>query len=320
VLVGGMSFFDRKEVRDLLAYLKTIDNPNDETAILRIINTPPRGIGNSTIKQFVASAVSQGTPLWKVLGATPEPPAVARFVSLINEFREAAQRLPLEKLLMEVIAQVGYRSELERHYPDPMEREARLASVEELLNAASAYGGKGVACPCPHGHANSRQNRAMSGDLRGHATHSSTLRSFLDDIALGARDESDDKHDQLQRNAIALMTLHSAKGLEFPYVYMVGMEEGILPHKRSLEMPDDRSIDEERRLCYVGVTRAQERLTLSFALTRRKWGKPRETQPSRFLYEMTGQADNRGRSRATAAGPRSIDRTSHRRPVRRVEK
>jgi DNA helicase-2/ATP-dependent DNA helicase PcrA len=279
VLVGGMSFFDRKEVRDLLAYLKTIDSPNDETAILRIINTPPRGIGNSTVKQLVSSAVSQGTQLWTVLGATQEPPAVARFVGLINEFREAVQRFPLDKLLMSVIERVGYRSELERLYPDPLEREARLASVEELLNAAAAYG----------------SGREAPGTERG-----SLLRGFLDDIALGARDDGDDKHDQLQRNAIALMTLHSAKGLEFPYVYMVGMEEGILPHKRSLEMPDDRSIDEERRLCYVGVTRAQERLTLSFALTRRKWGKPRESVPSRFLYEMTGQAENARRVPATA--------------------
>jgi DNA helicase-2/ATP-dependent DNA helicase PcrA len=319
VLVGGMSFFDRKEVRDLLAYLKTIDNPSDETALLRIINTPPRGIGNSTIKQLVASAVSQGTPLWKVLGTTHEPPAVARFVGLINEFREMAQRLPLEKLLLAVIEKVGYRSELERLYPDPMEREARLASIEELLNAAAAYGGKSVAGPRPREHTNSRENMAASEDLRGHATHTSPLRGFLDDIALGARDDGDDKHDQLQRNAIALMTLHSAKGLEFPYVYMVGMEEGILPHKRSLEMPDDRSIDEERRLCYVGVTRAQERLTLSFALTRRKWGKPRETVPSRFLYEMTGQAENAGRSRAKAR-PQANGRTLRGRVAPRAEK
>ncbi|MCH2597687.1 MAG: ATP-binding domain-containing protein, partial [Pirellulales bacterium] len=103
--------------------------------------------------------------------------------------------------------------------------------------------------------------------------------------------ESDDKEDQLKGNAIALMTLHSAKGLEFPYVYMVGMEEGILPHKRSLA-EESSAIDEERRLCYGGVTRAQEELTLSLSLSRRKWGKARDTVPSRFLYEMTGQAEN----------------------------
>ena len=110
-------------------------------------------------------------------------------------------------------------------------------------------------------------------------------------MLLNERDDTDEKDSQLSRNAVALMTLHSAKGLEFPSVYLVGMEEGILPHKRSLAAVDDASIDEERRLCYVGVTRAREQLALSFALTRRKWGKPHKTIPSRFLYEMTGQAE-----------------------------
>ena len=118
------------------------------------------------------------------------------------------------------------------------------------------------------------------------------LAGFLDDMLLSERDDSEDKDSQLARNAVALMTLHSAKGLEFPRVYLVGMEEGILPHKRSLALESDAAIDEERRLCYVGVTRAREQLTLSFALTRRKWGKPQKTMPSRFLYEMTGQAEN----------------------------
>jgi DNA helicase-2/ATP-dependent DNA helicase PcrA len=109
---------------------------------------------------------------------------------------------------------------------------------------------------------------------------------------LNERDDGDEKDSQLARNSVALMTLHSAKGLEFPHVYLVGMEENILPHKRSVDAENDSAIDEERRLCYVGVTRAREYLTLSFALTRRKWGKPQKSIPSRFLYEMTGQAEN----------------------------
>jgi DNA helicase-2/ATP-dependent DNA helicase PcrA len=111
-------------------------------------------------------------------------------------------------------------------------------------------------------------------------------------MLLNERDDGDEKESQLARNSVALMTLHSAKGLEFPHVYLVGMEENILPHKRSVDAENDSAIDEERRLCYVGVTRAREFLTLSFALTRRKWGKPQKTIPSRFLYEMTGQAEN----------------------------
>ena len=285
VLIGGMSFFDRKEVRDLLAYLKVIDNPQDEPALLRIINTPARGIGSTTVKQLVSAATSSGSHVWDYIAngsltGLVSPAAcqsLGKFGQLVSQLRMKAEHMKLGDLASLVIEQVGYRRELERSYPDPNDRDARYASLEEIINAASNY-----------------QQHSREPTLRG----------FLDDIALGGQDRGDDKENQLQGNAIALMTMHSAKGLEFPYVYMPGMEEGILPHKRSVEVEGD-AIDEERRLCYVGVTRAQERLTLSFALTRRKWGKPRETVPSRFLYEMTGQADNakkipapKGRSQA----------------------
>ena len=131
-----------------------------------------------------------------------------------------------------------------------------------------------------------------------------TLAGFLEEIALGDRDNEQDKEQQLARNAIALMTLHSAKGLEFPQVYLVGLEEGLLPHRRSVEM-EGAAIDEERRLCYVGVTRAQDRLTISLALGRMKWGKSRPTQPSRFLFEITGQADN---TKPPPRGPTGLKR------------
>ena len=271
VLVGGMSFFDRKEVRDLLAYMKVIDNPHDEPSLLRIINTPARGIGASTVKQLVAAATSQGGHVWDVIeGGSPggvSPAArqsLQKFTQMITQLRKHAEKLKLNALAEMVIDKTRYRRELERAYPDPNDRDARTASLEEIINAAGSY----------------EQH-----------TSEPSLRGFLDDIALGIQDRSEDKESQLQGNAVALMTMHSAKGLEFPFVYMPGMEEGILPHKRSVEA-DGEAIDEERRLCYVGVTRAQENLTLSFALSRRKWGKPRETIPSRFLYEMTGQAEN----------------------------
>jgi ATP-dependent DNA helicase UvrD/PcrA len=187
-----------------------------------------------------------------------------------------------------VIHDIAYRDSLAKLYPDPSERESRLAALEEIVNAAGSY---------------EANRRGAKG---------ATLGGFLDDVLLGEREDSDEKESQLARNAVALMTLHSAKGLEFPHVYLVGMEEGILPHKRSVE-GEGAAIDEERRLCYVGVTRAREQLTLSFALTRRKWGKPRKTVPSRFLYEMTGQADN-PRS-PTAPKPKGKERsTTTRRP------
>jgi DNA helicase-2/ATP-dependent DNA helicase PcrA len=177
-----------------------------------------------------------------------------------------------------------------------MERESRLEAMEEIVNAAASY------------ESNRRPRRK---------SETSALSAFLDDLLLSERDDSDEKESQLARNAVALMTLHSAKGLEFPRVYLVGLEEGILPHKRSLEMPGDGAIDEERRLCYVGVTRAREQLTLSFALTRRKWGKPRKTIPSRFLYEMTGQADN---PRSPSAPPPPKGKRPARRGKTRVKR
>lgn len=292
VLVGGMSFFDRKEVRDLLAYLKVIENPHDEPALLRIINTPARGLGTAAVKQLVAAATARGGHVWDLLAASgdkhPLAPTAAeaarKFRALIASLQAQIADLPIGEAVSLVLKQTGYRGEVDRAYPDPNERDARIASLEEIVNAAANY---------------------------QQYSREPTLQGFLDDIAVGTRDSSDDKENQLQNNAIALMTLHSAKGLEFPHVYMVGMEEGILPHKRSVEAEGD-SIDEERRLCYVGVTRAQEQLTLSFALTRRKWGKPRETIPSRFLYEMTGQAENAAKPPA-GRGPHSKTRSGVRR-------
>jgi ATP-dependent DNA helicase UvrD/PcrA len=285
VLVGGMSFFDRKEVRDILAYLKVIDNPRDEPALRRIINQPPRGIGDAAQKRLLEEATTQGKMLWEVLSDAivvdgidaKTSDAVGRFVRLVEKLRTEQQKLGVAELVVRVIDDISYR-------------DSRLAALEEIVNAAGSY----------------------EGNRRG--AKGATLAGFLDDVLLGERDDSDEKESQLARNAVALMTLHSAKGLEFPHVYLVGMEEGILPHKRSIDA-DGAAIDEERRLCYVGVTRAREQLTLSFALTRRKWGKPRKTVPSRFLYEMTGQADNprspaapKGKSKSAAKA------TTRRRP------
>jgi DNA helicase II / ATP-dependent DNA helicase PcrA len=283
VLIGGMSFFDRKEVRDVLSYLKVIDNPHDEPSLMRIINQPARGIGNAAQKRLLEEATTRGKFLWDVLldalvidGVDAKTAtAVGQFRHLIDELRAMAEKSTIEQLVATVLLKTGYRDAVAKLYPDPSERESRLASLEEIINAAASYD-----------KSRRRSPKKVSGNFLG------PLSEFLDDMLLSERDDSDEKDSQLARNAIALMTLHSAKGLEFPRVYLVGMEEGILPHKRSLAVENDSAIDEERRLCYVGVTRAREHLTLSFALTRRKWGKPQPTIPSRFLYEMTGQAEN----------------------------
>jgi DNA helicase-2/ATP-dependent DNA helicase PcrA len=288
VMVGGMSFFDRKEVRDILAYLKVLVSPQDEVSLLRIINTPPRGIGSKSVELLMQQAVAQGKTIWDILRAAErlplslQPPA-RDFARLIEEYRQRANKQSLSALTRDLIAKIDYEGELRRSYQDPSEHQARWDAVQEVVNAVAGYEAK---VPRP------------------------TLAGFLDDVALGGRESDDEKEKQLQRNAIVLMTLHSAKGLEFPHVYLVGLEEGILPHHRSVAADGD-AIDEERRLCYVGVTRAQERLTLSFPLMRMKWGRPRETIPSRFLYELTGQAD---KPRAVARRQRARREAAQRRP------
>jgi DNA helicase-2/ATP-dependent DNA helicase PcrA len=274
VLVGGMSFYDRKEVRDVLAYLKLLANPADEVSLLRIINIPARGISQATVKRLLEEAIRRGKPIWDLLphaGALAGLPATAaaaveRFRTLMERFRrltrEPSRKLP--EVVKTLIRDVAYQDELARMYPDASDREARWASVEEVVNAVAGYA-----------------QRAATPTMAG----------FLQEVALTGNEADQDKESKLERNAVVLMTLHAAKGLEFREVYMVGMEEGTLPHHRSLA-DAAAAVDEERRLCYVGVTRAQRRLTLTMALERRKWGKPRPTHPSRFLYELAGRTEN----------------------------
>ena len=281
VLVGGQSFFDRKEVRDILAYLKVVANPRDEVSLLRIINTPPRGIGQTTVTRLLEQAVSAGKPLWEVLtetahGGSSAATAIGRFQAMMNTFHHRAKEIRPVDIVGSLVAEVGYRNEITRLYPEANDQQMRWQSVEEVVNAAGAY--------CQR-------------------AETPSLSTFLQELTLSTQDMGRDKESQLEENAVALMTLHAAKGLEFPEVYMVGMEEGLLPHRRSIDAGDADAIDEERRLCYVGITRAQKRLTLSLALTRQKWGKPRETIPSRFLYEITGQADNPNYHAAIAGRP-----------------
>ena len=272
ILVGGMSFFDRKEVKDLLAYLRLVDETPDEISILRVINTPARGIGKKSIETLLNHSIKNKVPLWDlVTGDAPRPKLTSTTVSGLNqlayhiqEIRVQGQSTSLVDMARNMVQTIGYRREIDRLYQEPEAREARWSTVEQIVNALGEY----------------EQSRKKP-----------KLSSFLDKLLLGEQDTGDEKEKQLKKNAIALMTMHSAKGLEFPEVYLVGMEEGILPHHRSLE-GDEAGVPEERRLCYVGVTRAEELLTMSLSLTRMKWGKPRDTVPSRFLFELTGKADH----------------------------
>ena len=282
VLVGGQSFYDRKEVRDVLAYLKVLANPRDEVSLLRIINTPRRGISDAVVETLLKRAVAAGASLWTELpaavtdGDVPHHAGerVEAFRRLIDRYRDAiaAPGARYRDVALELLTEVDYRSELTRVYKNPGDAEARWESVGELVSTLEAY-----------------QSKAAEPSLR----------EYLDETALTGREES--KDDEERKPAITLMTLHSAKGLEFPHVYMVGMEEGLLPHRRTIADGGGAGIDEERRLAYVGVTRAKDFLTLSYAKTRMKWGKERPEIPSRFLMEMRGQTELARRAAEAAA-------------------
>ncbi len=272
LMVGSSSFFDRKELRDILAYLKVVLNPRDDVSLGRIINTPPRGVGTSTARRLLEHAARQGCSVWELL-EQPELPVplsdrarkgIDSLKAAIGRVRQAAKRKSLPEVVRLLLTEVDYEQEIRRSYPDQAEQESRHGALEHFINMAAEY---------------AAQNRGAD------------LAEFVHSVAL--TDYDDNRQDDLeqQRDAVVLMTLHAAKGLEFPEVYLVGLEEGLLPHRRSIEM-DGPAIEEERRLCYVGITRAQRRLTLTFAAARRKWGKLRPSVPSRFLYEITGQADH----------------------------
>jgi DNA helicase-2/ATP-dependent DNA helicase PcrA len=271
VVIGGQSFFDRKEIRDLLAYLKVISRLDDEQSLLRIINTPARGVGDAAIEKLMTQAVRTGRTLWDIIAASQteiSPKAAAGLAELrdvIGRFRADFEILsqPLPDLFQNLVEAIGYEAEIDRLNSEPEQRLSRMAALDQLRESIKIY-----------------TDRAESASLGG----------FLEDCALAGRDEEQDDAEREKNDVIRLMTLHSAKGLEFPRVYLVGLEEGLLPHRRSLEDPDSPSLPEERRLAYVGVTRAMNDLTITWAESRMKWGKRQPTIVSRFVREM--RADN----------------------------
>jgi DNA helicase II / ATP-dependent DNA helicase PcrA len=258
LIVGGFSFYQRAEVKDLLAYLKVLLSPQDSISLLRIINTPARGIGRSTIEQIEQYALEHGMSLWNALPKMMEEKAfparaesaVRSFLKLMTELSEAVQISTLDQLLREILEKSGYGAMLKADISP--ESESRLGNLEELVNAAAEATERGESAA-----------------------------DFLDHAALVS--ESDQLDEQA---AVSLLTIHNAKGLEFPNVFIAGLEEGIFPHSRSLN--SQAGIEEERRLCYVGMTRAQKRLYLTSARYRRRFGggQPEVCLPSRFLNEV----------------------------------
>ena len=264
VLVGGMSFFDRKEVRDVISYLKLVANPDDEAALLRVINSPPRGIGKTTIDRVlehstrrrisVSAAFKMAREIEGVSAASAD--AARHFFFTLDTLGEQLEnRGSLVAFVERLLEAVSYRSEIDRAYPDELTRKQRWGAVEEILNFAE----------------NHERRRKRS-----------SLLTFLQELALDA-DDDPTSEDAQARNQVTLMTLHAAKGLEFPRVYLVGLEEGLLPHARAVA---EDTVEEERRLTYVGITRARRYLTLTLTKTRARHGHRIETMPSRFLFEL----------------------------------
>ncbi len=267
-LVNGVEFYQRKEIKDVLAYLRLVNNPRDDVALLRVINAPPRGIGKKTIERLADYAASRGLPLMDALddlrrgealsgsGRRECLPSAARakLLKFVETFEAIAAlaAAPLEEILGTVLAETGYKRQFEGSTSE--EDQDRLANLEELLTVAREF------------------------DERHRAEHA--LEQFLEDTSLTG--ETDDWQSESDR--VTLMTLHASKGLEFPVVFLVAVEEGLLPHERSREQPDE--IEEERRLMFVGITRAMEELQISLARYRDFRGRRKMAVPSPFLMEL----------------------------------
>ncbi|GIM45450.1 ATP-dependent DNA helicase PcrA [Collibacillus ludicampi] len=262
-LVGGIKFYERKEIKDVLAYLRLIANMSDDISLTRIINVPKRGIGDSTLEKIQAYASAHGMSLFAAMQEIEQVGLSARFNKKIKEFvllirnlATQAQFLSVTELTEEMLKLTGYRRELEQEAEKKIEAQTRLENIDEFLSVTREF------------------------DKKQSASTGGKLLEFLTDVALVADvDEVDEEAD-----TVTLMTLHAAKGLEFPIVFLVGLEEGVFPHMRTLGNEDE--IEEERRLCYVGITRAEEKLFLTASLSRMLFGQTKNNPESRFLQEI----------------------------------
>ena len=259
-IFGALRFYDRKEIKDILAYLRVLANPDDDQNLLRILNVPARGIGKTTVEATRKVALEHHRPLLESLKVALEmglvgaraARALRRFTDLIEELRGEVRALPPDALVREVVRRTGYDEFVQKEGPE--RGRARLENLEQLVTAAAEFGEAG----------------------------GPGLAEFLDRVALVSDADVSDGD-----SGVALMTMHTAKGLEFPVVYVVGMEDGLLPHSRSLESPSD--LEEERRLLYVAMTRAREQLCLTSACVRRVFGAETAVEPSRFLDEIPSE-------------------------------
>ena len=276
-IYGGQRFYERMEIRNALAYLRLLLSRGDDAAVERVINTPPRGIGGKTMDVVRDCARGREIPLWQAIAMVIEEKllparalgALDGFVTLINELDSGADEMLLEELVEHVIQGSGLIEFFKKEKGE--KGQARVENLEELVSAA-------------------KQFVVDEEEL-------SPLQQFLDSAALDAGDAQADEHE----DSVQLMTLHSAKGLEFPLVFLAGMEENLFPHRMSLEEPG--RLEEERRLCYVGITRAMEKLMITYAESRRLHGSETLNTPSRFIREIPAELLQEVRLHSTVARP-----------------
>ncbi|NIK79309.1 DNA helicase-2/ATP-dependent DNA helicase PcrA [Paenibacillus castaneae] len=299
-IVGGIKFYDRKEIKDLLGYLKLISNPDDDISLVRIINVPKRGIGDTTVGKLADEAARRGTSIYRVLNDLGEVEVNGRTRTLLREFYDIidnltrmVEYLSVTELTEKVLELSQYRMELIQE--NTLESKARLENIDEFLSVTMDF---------------EKRNEDR------------TLVAFLTDLALIADIDSlnkDEEEAEKNKDSVTLMTMHSAKGLEFPVVFIIGMEESVFPHSRALA--DNEELEEERRLAYVGITRAEKRLYLTCARMRTLFGRTSSNMPSRFLQEIpesvregvsTGGGYSRaiGRSGTGASGSRPASQSS----------
>lgn len=265
-LLGGTRFYERKEIKDLLAYLRVIANTEDDIAVQRIINVPKRGIGAATIDRIAQYGLEQGIGFYetgrhsKELGVVGNGPGtkVVNFITMMDRFRTLAPMIGIKELLDDIIETIGYYDYLKQQYSE--DAEDRISNIGELISKVVNY-----------------ENTEEDPNLA----------EFLEEVTLVADIDNYDENS----NSVVLMTLHSAKGLEFPVVFMPGLEEGLFPSSMSMNDGED-GLEEERRLCYVGITRAREQLYLLHAECRRTYGRVQYAAGSRFLQELPDELKN----------------------------
>ena len=281
-LIGGVNFYQRKEIKDMIAYLKTIDNGLDDLSVKRIINVPKRGIGATSEGRIDTYAEVMNLSFYDACCRADEVPGIgkaavkfAKFTELITRFRQAAETEDVAELIEDVLHESGYMDDLLQN-EDDVEGRTRLENIEELRNKAVDY--------C---------RKAGEPSLSG----------FLEEVALIADIDSMDDSD----NRIVLMTLHGAKGLEFPVVYLAGLEDGLFPSMMSINSGELSDIEEERRLCYVGITRARNELIMSAAKLRMVNGETHMSKVSRFVYEIPAHMLEENRSRSSYSSGHDSD-------------